>query len=219
MVSCAPNRASYSPAQNPVFVRTRSNYDTLTWRRFAGGRILEGCSATRMWEWLGDLLRSCPRFEQPTCRVRPSEERRLSRRSRRSAGVAHLSRKPIMTGHAVVRGPASPTVRIMSLLMLAAVVVRGVSASAEAEQKRMTIATKNCRSVASTFHDQRHEYSMLFLGSREIKHFHEKCSTLGAPGRRFVRSCMNPRWGSLKRLAYLLNFAPGSKPQPRIKAG
>jgi hypothetical protein len=36
------------------------------------------------------------------------EERRLSRRSRRSAGVVHMSRKPITTGHALVRGPASP---------------------------------------------------------------------------------------------------------------
>jgi hypothetical protein len=71
-----------------------------------------------------------------------------------------------------------PTVWIISLLVLAAVVVRGGSASAEAEHKRMMIATKNCRSVANTFMIKDKNTRCSFLGQAKSNIFVNKCSAL-----------------------------------------
>ena len=102
-----------------------------------------------------------------------------------------------------------PTVWFISLLVLAAVVVRSGSASAEAEHKRMMIATKNCRSVANTFMIKDKNTRCSFLSQEKSNIFVKKCSTLGAPGGRFVRSCMNSRWGSLKTLGLPPEFCAG----------
>ena len=102
-----------------------------------------------------------------------------------------------------------PRVWIISLLVLAAVVARGGSASAEAAHKRMMIATKNCRSVANTFMIKEKNTRCSFWSQEKSNIFVKECSTLAAPRRRFVRSCMNWRWGSLKTLGLPPEFCAG----------
>ena len=75
-----------------------------------------------------------------------------------------------------------PPVWIISLLVLVAVVVCIGSASAEAEHKRMMIATKNCRSVANTFMIKDKNTRCSFLSQREIKHFHGEMFYAGRAG-------------------------------------
>jgi len=84
-----------------------------------------------------------------------------------------------------------PTVWTIPPLVLAAVVVRGGSASAEAEHKRMTITTKTCRSVANKFMIKDKNTRCSFVGQAKSNILVKKCSTLCAPSRRLVRSCMN----------------------------
>lgn len=151
-----------------------------------------------------------PSIRNPTRFVQPSQARRLSRSAKCALGVAHLSRMPIMTGHGLVRGLGSLTIRIISLLMLAVVLVRGGSASAEAEHKRMMIATRNCRSVANTFMIKVKNTRCSFLGQEKSNIFMEQCSTLASRVEDLYALAGTRDGAHCKRLAYPPNFAPGS---------
>ena len=65
----------------------------------------------------------------------------------------------------------------ISLLVLAADVVRGESASAEAAHQRMMIATRNCRTVANTLIIKVKSTRCWFLGQEKLNISTKKCSS------------------------------------------